>query len=233
MSFSWTCPFCNHTATIQNKNESYGSHHFNCDNKSGHQTLRSHVICCPNEDCREYSLSVTLHDAAPTAIVGKYSIQDAKESWQLIPQSEAIVIPAYVPSAIIDDYEEACAIKELSPKASATLSRRCLQGMMRNFWGVSKNNLYEEIEAIKDEVDPETWKAINAVRKIGNIGAHMEEDINLIIDVEPKEAGLMIHLIETLIKDWYITREERRKNMEEIVSVSEQKQEARRPPEEE
>ena len=31
---------------------------------------------------------------------------------------------------LMDDYEEACAIVNLSPKASATLSRRCLQGMI-------------------------------------------------------------------------------------------------------
>ena len=231
MSFSWTCPFCNHSATIQSENESHGAHLFNCDNKSDHQMLRSHVICCPNEDCREYSLSIALHDATP-GIRGTYITQGAKETWQLIPQSKAKVFPDYVPSAIIDDYKEACAIKELSPKASATLSRRCLQGMIRDFWNVSKNNLYEEIEAIKDRVDPMTWKAIDAVRKVGNIGAHMEKDIDLIIEVEQEEASSMIQLIEILINDWYITREERRKNMEKIVEVSEQKQEARRPSEE-
>ena len=45
-----------------------------------------------------------------------------------------------------------------------------------------------EIDAIKDKVDPLTWKSIDATRKIGNIGAHMEKDINLIVDVDPKEA---------------------------------------------
>ena len=31
------------------------------------------------------------------------------------------------------------------------------------------------------------WQAIDAVRSIGNIGAHMEKDINLIVDVDPEE----------------------------------------------
>ena len=73
------------------------------------------------------------------------------------------------------------------------MSRRCLQGMIRDFWGVSKNRLVDEVEAIEEKMDPLTWQAIDAVRKIGNIGAHMEADINVIIEVEPREASLLIN----------------------------------------
>jgi Domain of unknown function (DUF4145) len=31
--------------------------------------------------------------------------------------------------------------------------------------------------ALEEKVDPQTWDAIDSVRKIGNIGAHMEADI--------------------------------------------------------
>ena len=95
--------------------------------------------------------------------------------------------------------------------------------MIRDFWGEKKDRLIEEIEAIKAKVDPLTWSAIDAVRKIGNIGAHMEKDINLIIDVDPQEAKLLLGLIENLINDWYIVREERRTRMEGIVGIAESK----------
>jgi len=95
--------------------------------------------------------------------------------------------------------------------------------MIRNFWEVRKENLKLEVEAIGEKVDPLTWKAIDAVRKIGNIGAHMEKDINLIIDVDPNEASKLINLIELLIKDWYITRYEREKRLESIVEVGKKK----------
>lgn len=36
------------------------------------------------------------------------------------------------------------------------------------------------------------------VREIGNIGAHMEADINVIIDVDPDEAQILIDLVELL-----------------------------------
>ena len=102
-----------------------------------------------------------------------------------------------------DDYYEACAIRDLSPKASATLTRRCLQGMIRDFCGIAKATLAKEIDALREALDNhtapkgvthESVEAIDAVRKVGNIGAHMEKDIALIVDVDPGEAQMLIEL---------------------------------------
>lgn len=147
--------------------------------------------------------------------------------WRLQPATSGRVFPDYVPKPIRKDYEEAVAIRELSPKASATLARRALQGMIHNRWGVSKRNLQQEIDAIKDNVDDLTWKAIEAVRKVGNIGAHMEKDINLVVEVEPEEANQLIWLIETLIQDWYINRHEREQRLKDVTELGEQKEQAR------
>ena len=143
--------------------------------------------------------------------------------WQLIPPSTAKSFPDYIPKAILGDYNEACLIKDLSPKASATLARRCLRGVIRDFWGVKGANLKDEIEQIKDKMDPTTWQAIDAVRSVGNIGAHMEEGVNFIIDVEPKEAELQIGLIEILLKDWYIAREQKKSHLEAVVKLAEKR----------
>jgi len=51
----------------------------------------------------------------------------------------------------------------------------------------------------------------------------MEKDINLIVEVDPQEAGLLIGLIENLINDWYIVREERKRRMEDITNVAQAK----------
>ena len=63
---------------------------------------------------------------------------------------------------------------------------------------------------------------------MGNIGAHMEEDINLIVDVDPNEAELLIGLIETLIRDWYVSREERKARLLQIKQVADQKDQAKK-----
>ena len=138
----------------------------------------------------------------------------------LIPPSKSKTFPPYIPQALRDDYLEACLIQELSPKASATLSRRCLQGILRDFWAVKPGRLVDEIEQIKDKVDSVTWNAIEAVRKIGNIGAHMEKDIDVIVDVDPNEAELLVGLVETLLREWYVAREERKKRMAAIVAAA-------------
>ncbi len=96
--------------------------------------------------------------------------------------------------------------------------------MIRDFHGVSRKNLKLEIEAIQDRVDPLTWQAIDAVRSIGNIGAHMEKDINIIVEVEPREATALVGLIEILIEDWYVNRHEREKHLKGIVALKDAKE---------
>lgn len=177
------------------------------------------VIVCPNDECKKITLDAHLFETKRGP--GGLEISGRPiETWKLRPSSEAIAFPDYIPLAIRQDYEEACKIRDLSPKASATLSRRCLQGLIRDFKGIVKGRLVDEIDALKDEVDPDTWEAIDAVRKIGNIGAHMEKDINTIIDVDPEEAQLLIELIETLIKDWYIARYKRQVHLVKIKAAA-------------
>lgn len=146
----------------------------------------------------------------------------------LLPNSLAKQLPDYIPEAIRHDYEEACAIVNLSPKASATLSRRCLQGMIRDFWEISKKTLYLEIDALKDKIPADLWSSIDALRQLGNIGAHMEKDTDVIVDIDPNEAESLIKLIELLMKEWYINREERKKLFSDIISTNDKKQNQRK-----
>ena len=222
VKFPWTCPYCNRDATITDVNYSSDVHFFDKDNKDGLLGLHTHVVTCPNDECHEYIIDAALYHAewyqGSRRAIGEPVIE-----WSLKPRSHAKQFPNYVPKAILDDYEEACLIRDLSPKASATLSRRCLQGIIRDYWGVKKNRLVDEINEIKEKVDPITWEAIDSVRSIGNIDAHMEKDINLVIEVEPHEAQLLIGLIEILIKDWYVARHERKQHLENIVNVAQLK----------
>lgn len=128
-----------------------------------------------------------------------------------------------MPKPILDDYKEAVLIKNLSPKASATLSRRCLQGMIRDAWNVKPARLVDEIKAVEGQIESNVWKAIDAVRNIGNIGAHMENDINVIVDVDPDEAEMLIGLLELLIQEWYVERHERQLRVEAITALAAEK----------
>jgi len=101
--------------------------------------------------------------------------------------------------------------------------------MIRDFFAVPKQrNLKVEIDQIADKVDPTIFDAINAVRSMGNIGAHMESEIDVIVDVDPEEAGLLIGLIEQLLEDWYVARYERAERVRKVKDLAAKKEEARK-----
>lgn len=103
--------------------------------------------------------------------------------------------------------------------------------MIRDFWKIQgKKSLYEEIEGIKEKIEGITWDAIDSLRKVGNIGAHMEKDINLIVEVDEDEAALLIELIETLFEEWYIQRHQREERMAKIKAIAAMKEATRKTP---
>lgn len=166
MSKFWRCPYCTHHATLsQHANMSSCDVPFTIESKDGIFIFHIDYIVCPNPDCLEYCINVNLYRAEEVYGGGPLDKKQCIGEWQLRPAFESQVFPDYIPKVILDDYLEACKIKTLSPKASATLSRRCLQGIIRDFWGIKKARLLDEVEAIKDKVDLLTWDAIDAVRQ--------------------------------------------------------------------
>lgn len=218
-SRSFTCPYCNHPTTITDPNyfENW-EHIYITKSDLGDVGFFIQAITCPNTECSKLWLRAELCRAYYSA--GQYKKSTVIQSWQLLPESEAKVLPDYIPQPIQQDYYEACRIRDLSSKASATLARRCLQGMIRDFWGIKKARLKDEVDELEEKVDSDVWASIDAVRSVGNIGAHMEKDINIIVDVEPGEAQLLIGLIEQLVDDWYVARESRRKRTEELKKLA-------------
>jgi len=227
MAFNWTCPHCSTKTTINSGDYKKSSQSMTIENSEGNRSLETIWIVCPNTDCKKITLTTTLYDYVFYEGSGWYNGDEIK-TWRLLPNSFAKPFPEYIPKPLRIDYEESASIIELSPKASATLSRRCLQGIIRDFWGIKKGRLVDEINAIEEKVDPLTWKSIDAIRKVGNIGAHMEKDINLILDVEPNEAYLLIQLIELLFEEWYIHRHEREEKLKAITGIAITKEEQRK-----
>lgn len=219
---SFQCPYCSSFFPITRDTAAFRYPSFDRDNDANginsnydESTIGVSFYKCPR--CCKYSI---VSQGLGTKI--------NDNTLYLQPTSPAKQFPDYVPASIRNDYEEACAIVNLSPKASATLSRRCLQGMIRDFWKVSKPRLVDEIDAIKDKVSPTQWKVIDGVRRLGNIGAHMEKDINLIVDIEPDEAIKLLKLIEILIEQWYINRFEQEQLYNDILGIDADKQSARK-----
>ena len=82
-----------------------------------------------------------------------------------------------------------------------------------------RGNLGAELNYVKDLVAHDTWEGIEAIRTVGDIGAHMEKSVDTIVDIEPHEAELLVELIETLLEDWYVTRYNRKQRTEKLGRI--------------
>ena len=126
-----------------------------------------------------------------------------------------------VPVAIADDYKEACLVLSDSPKASAALSRRCLQNLLREAAGVKHGNLSDEIQQVLDsgKLPPTIADNIDAVRHIGNFGAHpnKSQSTGEVVPVEPHEAEWNLDVLESLF-DFYFVQPSRAKAKREALN---------------
>lgn len=209
------CPHCNSFLIANSSNSKIEESLYRPEGKYQHLQLTHHITWCPNPDCQEIILTFKVLESC-------FEYERVLGEWNLLPDTNSLytVFPDIIPSNLRQDYQEACLIASLSPKASATLSRRCLQGMIRDFWGINEKNLFLEIEKLKDKIDTESFNAIHSLRAISNIGAHPDKDTSTIIDIEPDEAKELIYLIELLFNDWYIAKEEKRKRLKNIQQIS-------------
>lgn len=117
-------------------------------------------------------------------------------------------MPKEVPPAIAEDYKEACLVLADSPKASAALSRRCLQNILRQHAGVKHSNLDNEIQQVIDakQVPSHISDELDSVRIIGNFGAHpiKSQSTGEIVEVEPHEAGWNLDVLESLFDFYFV-----------------------------
>lgn len=233
--FEWRCPFCGHHQIVTDANIEYLWRFLDIGkSKFGNVGLIHKAIRCVNLECSEVYISIEF--TTSELVIGRGQVfGNTLKTWSLRPESSSKTQPDYIPDPLREDYYEACLVRDMSPKASATLSRRCLQGMIRDFCGISKARLIDEIKELRSlsesgrapkGVELEAIEAIDAIRDIGNIGAHMEKDISLIVDVDPGEAQALIELIEMLFDEWYVARHKREQKLAAVKAIAAEKKAA-------
>jgi len=116
--------------------------------------------------------------------------------------------PSEVPENIAEDYKEACLVLQFSPKASAALSRRCLQNLLRDAAKVKPSDLSKEIQEVIDggRLSSQLADSIDAIRNIGNFAAHpvKSQSTGEIVDVELEEAEWNLDVLESLFDYYYV-----------------------------
>lgn len=116
-------------------------------------------------------------------------------------------LPAEVPPEFAGDYNEACRVLADSPKASAALSRRCLQHLLREKASATQHNLIDQISHVMPSLPSHLAEMIDSVRVMGNFAAHPMKSTNTgeVLDVEPGEAEWLLDTLEELF-DHYLVK---------------------------
>lgn len=223
------CPNCNIGIRFT---ESHSSPVFTVD----HSTINQYGFVVVNGFCPECNgLIIILRH-------GKYWIHDYNDpdsmemsevlNEQIIfPKIKTVKVEPEVPDNIKKEYSEAYSILQVSPRASAAMSRRLLQTILRDFFHITKKTLLEEIdEFLKISGIPSfLYKGIDAIRNVGNFAAHPIKNTQTgeIVDIEIGEAELLLDLLESLF-DFAFIQPKRIEN--KILKLNEKLVSAGKPP---
>lgn len=199
MSERLKCPHCRDAVFVQFQTISVG--------QSVEGTWQMQRGTCPA--CLKFILQLE-RGALPYSERGPgYSRLSKSTVWQVHPRGTSrSPCPAEVPTEISADYLEACLVLGDSRKASAALSRRCLQNVLRTAAGVEPGDLAAEIQQVLDagSVPSHLTESLDAVRNIGNFAAHplKSTSTGAIVDVETGEAEWTLDVLESLFDFFWV-----------------------------
>jgi hypothetical protein len=131
-----------------------------------------------------------------------YSMNGVEEAKIIFPHATLRLVEPEVPPPYKEEFIEANEVLNLSPKASAALSRRILQNVMRDVFNVKHSDLAKEIDEFIATKGAPSYvnQAIDAVRNVGNFAAHplKSKSTGQIVEVEPGEAEWLLEALEAL-----------------------------------
>ncbi len=126
-----------------------------------------------------------------------------------------------VPIHLAQDYVEACLVLSDSPKASAALSRRCLQRLLKEQANTKKGNLAAQIQEVVDLKALPGYLAsgLAAIASIGDFATSPVKSTNTgeIAEVKPGEADWNLDILESLF-DFYFVQPSRLRERAEALT---------------
>jgi hypothetical protein len=153
---------------------------------------------------------------------GQYIIYASVPEWMRVypPLQGWLDFSSYVPPALFRDFDEARKVIDISPKASAMLSRRCLQRLIREAIGIEDKTLDREIDTVlvSKSLPSYLTNDLDAVRIVGNFAAHptKSEKTGEIMDVEPGEADWTLRVLEGLFDFLFVAPVKAAQRREEL-----------------
>lgn len=160
---------------------------------------------CPS--CKQAIIMLRNGPGIP-ASNGNFLINGAQARFLVWPQSSLRPCPTEVPPDVAADFKEASSVLHASPQASAALTRRGLQQVLRDYANTKSKDLVDQIQEVIDEghIPAALADQLDAVRVIGNFAAHPLKSKNsgAILPVEPHEAEWNLDVMEAVFDHYFV-----------------------------
>jgi len=163
---------------------------------------------CPDPDCLNVDIRVTGDEK-----------WNNKEMW-FHPVSTYKSYP-HIDKDVEKYYIESCAVLQFSPRASAALSRACLETVMTKEYKLTGNLSKQlndfKIKVISGEIriDPLFVDATDGIRKGGNASLHDE----LKYEISNEEALQILNVLEMFLDEIYVNQPERKIKLEKVIKI--------------
>jgi hypothetical protein len=200
------CPYCTITMSPVRDRMSLGGSMFWTD--QGMQA-RVEAVGCP--ECKGAFLLHTHYETLDGREPGTATWHDLDSAvlWPRVSTRQPV--PVEVPEPYASLTREAGLILTDSPRASAALSRRCLQQLLREKAGAtsaSRPDLFNEIEwALQNASLPSHLEeGLHELREIGNMAAHPNKSTATgdYLEVEPGEAEWALDVLDGLLDFYFV-----------------------------
>jgi hypothetical protein len=163
-------------------------------------TWEIHRTRCDADDCQR--LIVELVHLPPGGLASDVRRQP------VLPKGAHRPLPPAVKEPFASEFVEACTVLPDSAKASAAISRRCLQTLLRDKVGIKERDLNAEIDKLLQSNQLPSYLAdqVDAIRTVGNFAAHpiKSTDTGQVVDVEPGEAEWLLDVLEGLFDFYFV-----------------------------
>lgn len=209
---SGKCPHCGKIVYFDDPTAVYGQGRWSSTSlltQGGGDRVYIYSSECPS--CKKPIVTAKITSSEKT----KYSL--------VHPLNIVRTVPPDVPKEIGEDFLEAAAVLPISEKASAALSRRCLQNLLTDR-GYKEKDLHDQIERAIKDLPTRIAENLDVIRNIGNYAAHpmKVESSSTIVDVEPEEASWTLDVLEELFDYYYVMpkrAEDKRKKLDEKLKA--------------
>lgn len=198
------CPHCNTGVYVNFSESTFVTY----ESKSG---LITHYWAIRHGQCPECKEAIIYLKKSPfkRTSAGQWIPTGSPPTERLAePQSGSRPCPAEVPADLAKDFTEAAAVLSISPQASAALTRRSLQHLLREYAHTKAKDLADQIdEVISAGVLPSSLsEQLDAVRNIGNFAAHVQKSKHSgeVLPVEPQEAEWNLDVLEELFDHLFV-----------------------------